>query len=60
MKNIKIYLFSHICRINNNRLTKTVVTGMISAKKKRGRPRTKQTSNIKEWCNGKDEELSNV
>ena len=38
--------------MNNNGLIKTVVTGMTSGKKKRGRPSTKWISNIKEWCDG--------
>ena len=50
VKNIKISLFSHKCRINNNRLIKTVVTGITWDKKERGRPTIKQISNIKEWC----------
>ena len=47
VKKRKLSLFRHICRVNNNRLIKTVVTGITSGKKKR-RPRAKWISNNKE------------
>ena len=47
MKKRKFSLFDRICRMNNSRLIKTVVTRMTSGKKKRGRPRTKWMSKSK-------------
>ena len=36
MKKRNLSLFGHTCRMNNNRLIKTVVTGMTIGRRKRG------------------------
>jgi len=46
----KLKLFGHICRMDDNRLVKIVVFGMMNGKNKRGRPSMEWIDDIKEWC----------
>jgi len=38
------------CRMNDNRLIKTTVLGMMNATSKRGRPARKWLDDVREWC----------
>jgi len=46
----KLNLFGHICRMNNSRLIKQVVFGMVDGSGNRGRPNKQLLDDIKEWC----------
>jgi len=46
----KLNFFGHICRMNNTRLIKQVVFGMIDGTGIRGRPNREWLDDIKEWC----------
>jgi len=43
-------LYGHICRMDDNRLLKNVVFGIIDGLNRRGRPRREWVDDIKEWC----------
>jgi len=47
--NRKLNLFRHICRMNNWRLIKQVVFGMVDESRIRGRPNKECLDDIKEW-----------
>jgi len=51
MKERKLNLFGHICRMEDSRLVKEVVFGEMEGKTKRGRPKREWLDYIKEWCN---------
>jgi hypothetical protein len=46
----KLGMFGHICRMKNNRKLKTVMTGMMEGKGRRGRPCREWLDDIKDWC----------
>jgi hypothetical protein len=50
----KLNLFGHICRMDDARLVKTVVFGMMEGTNRKGRPRREWLDDITEWCNKKD------
>jgi len=54
----KLKLFGHICRMDDNRLVKNVVFGIIDGLNRRGRPRRESMDNIKEWCRTDAQTLS--
>ena len=45
----KMAFFGHACRNNKCNLVKTCVLGMMSGKRRRGRPRMQYIDNIKKW-----------
>jgi hypothetical protein len=47
----KIELFGHICRMNDERMLKTVVTGMVDGSRGKGRPARRWIDDITKWCN---------
>ena len=51
IKERKLNLFGHICRMEDSRLVKEVVFGEMERKIKRGRPKREWLDDIKEWCN---------
>jgi hypothetical protein len=46
----KLSLFGHICRMEDNRLVKCVVFGIMDGATRRGRPSREWLDDIKEWC----------
>src|SRR6218665_2726719 len=51
IKERKLNLFGHICRMEDSRLVKEVVFGEMKGKAKRGRPKGEWLDDVKEWCN---------
>src|SRR6218665_69179 len=51
IKERKLNLFGHICRIEDSRLVKEVVFGEMKGKTKRGRPKREWLDDEKEWSN---------
>src|SRR6218665_3654495 len=52
IKEKKLNLFGHICRMEDSRLVKEVVFGEIKGKTKRGQPKKREwLDDVKEWCN---------
>ena len=47
----KMNLFGHICRMQDERLIKQVVFGIMDGKNKRGRPKRRWTHDLADWCN---------
>ena len=47
----KINFFGHICRMQDERLIKQVVFGIMDGKNKRGRPKRRWTDDLADWCN---------
>ena len=45
----KMAFFGHACRNNKCNLVKTCILGMMSGKRRRGRPRMQYIDNIKKW-----------
>jgi len=43
--------FGHICRMQDERLIKQVVFGIMDGKNKRGRPKRRWTDDLADWCN---------
>ena len=52
----KLQLFGHICRMEDNRLVKLVMTGSIKGKRSVGRPSRKWMDDIREWCGVKTDQ----
>jgi len=46
----KLNLFGHICQMNNSRLIKQVILGMVNGSGMRGKPNKEWLGDIKEWC----------
>ena len=46
----KLKLFEHICRMDDNRLAKNVVFGIMDGQNRRGRPGRECMDVINEWC----------
>jgi len=57
IKEIKLKLFDHICRMEDNRLVKEVVFLELDGKTNRGRPHWEWLDDVKEWCNEDIHEL---
>ena len=57
IKETKLNLFGHNCRMEDNRLVKEVVFEEMEGKTKRGRPHKEWLDDIKEWCNEEIHEL---
>jgi len=51
IKERKLNLFGHICRMEDNSLVKNVVFGEMEGKTKRGSPRKEWLDEKKEWYN---------
>ena len=47
----KMNLFGHICRMQDERLIKQVVFGIMDGKNKRGGPKRRWTDDLADWCN---------
>ena len=47
----KLTFFGHICRMDDDRLVKRVLFGMLRGRNRRGRPRRKWSDDIIQWCN---------
>ena len=43
--------FGHICRMQDERLIKQVVFGIMDGKNKRGRRKRRWTDDLADWCN---------
>ena len=50
IKQRKLQMFGHICRMPNNRLIKTTLFEKVEGKRKRGRPRRRWLDDVKDWC----------
>jgi len=46
----KLQLFGHICRMDDDRLVKTVMLGMVDGDRTRGRPPRRWIDDIIDWC----------
>ena len=46
----KLQLFGHICRMDDDRLVKTVMLGMVDGDRTRGRPPRRWIDDITDWC----------
>ena len=55
----KMAFFGHACRNNKCKLVKTCILGMLSGKRRRGRPRKQYVDNIKKWTRASLEETVN-
>jgi len=51
IKERKLNLFGHICRMEDSRLVKEVVFGEMEGKTKGGRLKREWLDDAKEWCN---------
>jgi len=47
----KLNFFGHICRMQDDRLLKQAVFGIMDDKNKRGRPKRRWTDDLVDWCN---------
>ena len=47
----KMNFFGHICRMQDERLIKQVIFGIMDGKNKRGRPKRRWTDDLADWCN---------
>jgi len=47
----KMNFFGHICTMQDERLIKQVVFGIMDGKNKRGRPKRRWTGDLADWCN---------
>ena len=45
----KVRLFGHICRMDDNRLLKVIMSGMVDGTNRRGRPKKSWIDDVKEW-----------
>ena len=52
----KMAFFGHACRNNKCNLVRTCLLGMMSGKRRRGRPRMQYIDNIKKWTRASLEE----
>jgi hypothetical protein len=57
IKERKLRLFGHICRMEDTRLLKHVVFSKVNGKSKRGRPCREWLDDITEWCGYKCQDL---
>lgn len=49
IKRRKVQLFGHVCRMNDDRLLKIIMLGMVDGNNGRGRPRPAWIDDIREW-----------
>ena len=47
----KLNFFGHICRMQDDRLLKQAVFGIMDGKNKRGRPKRRWMDDLVDWCN---------
>ena len=47
----KLNLFGHVCRMDDHRLAKNVMFGMVDGTSLRGRPSREWLDDVKDWCN---------
>jgi len=47
----KLNLFGHICRMDDQRLVKNVMFGMVDGTSLRGSPSREWLDDVKDWCN---------
>ena len=47
----KLNFFGHICRMQDDRLLKQAVFGIMDGKNKRGKPKRRWTDDLVDWCN---------
>ena len=50
IKQRKLKLFGHICRMGDRRLIKTVMLGMVNGNRPHGRPAKRWSDDIVDWC----------
>ena len=50
IKKRKLELFGHICRMRDDRLIRTVMMGMVTGNRRRGRPPKRWIDDIVNWC----------
>ena len=55
-----LFLFGHICRMDNSRKIKTLVFRMMDGSNKRGRPHREWSDDIEQWCGATLQELSHA
>ena len=60
VKERKLSMFGHICRMQDNRLIKLVMMGDMYGTRKRGRPHRKWLDDIREWCGSTVQEAINM
>ena len=56
----KLNLFGHICRMDDGRMVKTVVFGMMEGTNRKGRPRREWLDDITEWCKKGIQEVAGI
>ena len=57
---MKLSLFGHICRMENERKIKSVMLGSMDRRGKRGRPKRVWLDDIREWCQKDIQTLSRL
>ena len=50
IKQRKLQLFGHICRMPDKRLIKTIMLGMVDADRHKARPPRRWVDDIVDWC----------
>jgi len=50
IKQMKLQLFGHICRMPDNRLIRTIMLGMVDGDRHRGTPPRRWVDDIVDWC----------
>jgi len=50
IKQRKLQLFGHICRMPDNRLIKAIMLGMVDGDRHRGRPPRRWVDDVVDWC----------
>ena len=50
VKQKKLQLFGHICWMNDQRLVKIMILGMVKGDRPRGRPARRWSDDITDWC----------
>ena len=50
VKQRKLQLFGHICRMNDQRLMKILMLEMVEGNRPRGRPARRWSGDIRDWC----------
>jgi len=50
IKQKKLKLFGHICRMEDPQLVKTMMLGMVGGDRPHGRPPRRWSDNIMDWC----------
>ena len=58
VKQRKLHLFGHICRMKEDRKIKALMFGIMEGVNKRGRPHKEWCDDIEEWCGSNLQNLS--